>query len=209
VVWVGGPPAYPNVRDGTFPTGFQGYPMGFTDFVLTPVVGTYNLTLNVPSGFSGATPTSINVSANGVLSTLVPLPTFANPVFTPNGSGGGTIAVTVPAGVAEAMIVLQNRDGACYPTASGSGAPAYFTFRTTTVGAQVITVPNNLGPTFGPQTVTRTMCAGDRYRLYAAGFNYGAFAAGPPNNLSQTPAISGSNGQADITTSAVVNGTST
>lgn len=208
VPWIGGPPAYPNVRDGTYPAGFAGYPLGFTDFAVTPVVGAYSLNLNVPSGFtSGGTPTSINVTATGSIASLAALPTFATPAFTPNGSGGGTIAVTVPAGVTEAVVILQNRDGACYP--GSNPAPAYFAFRTTTAGAQVISVSNTLGPTFGPQTVTRTLCAGDRYRLYAAGFNYGAAGAGPPSNLSQTPSIAGSNGQADVTTSAIGTGTST
>lgn len=225
VPYIGGPPAYPNVRDGTYPSGFQGYPLGFTDFQLAPVLGTYSLNLNVPTGFtSGGTPTSMNVVANGTLSTLVPLPAFPTPVFTPNGSGGGSIAFTVPAGATEAIVILQNRDGQCYPTASGSGAPAYFSFTTHTVGAQVATVPNNLGPTFGPQTSTPTICTkaqvaafqsiplasatGDRWRIYAAGFNYPAIEAGPPTNLSQAPTITGSNGQADVTTSAIGTGTS-
>jgi hypothetical protein len=212
IPYIGGPPAYPNVRDATFPAGFVGYPMGFTDFRLTPVVGTYGLTLQVPTGFTpGGTPTSTTVSASGTLASTATLPTFPTPTFTPTLSGGaftggGTINVTVPAGVTEALITLQNRDGSCYP--GSNGPPAYFTFLTKTPGAQVITVPANLGPTFGPQTITKTLCPGDRYRLYAVGFNYPAYESGPPNSTSPTPTIAGANGQADITTSAIGTGTS-
>lgn len=209
IPYLGGPPAYPNVRDATFPAGFVGYPMGFTDFRLAPAAGTYTLALQVPTGFDATgTATSTTVSAAGTLASLTPLPTFASPTFTPASSGtpatftgGGTIAVTVPVGVTEAMVILQNRDGSCYP--GSNGAPAYFTFLTRTTGAQVITVPPNLGPTFGPQTSTKTLCTGDNYRLYAVGFDYPAFESGPPNNTSPTPAISGANGQADVTTSAI------
>ncbi len=225
--YIGGPPFFPNVRDGTFPSGFLGYPIGFTDFRLAPAAGSYTLTLNVPTGFDrNGNPTSANVSASATLASLVPLPTFATPVFTPDGTGGGTIAVTVPAGVTEALVILQDRDGGCYPGANG--APAYFGFRTTTVGAQVITVPNRMGPTFGSQTSTPTICTsaqntpppppppavapppvpGDRYRVYAVGFDYPALEAGPPGNRLQAPVIAGATGQSDVTTSTIGVGTS-
>jgi len=217
--YIGGPPFFPNVRDGTFPSGFTGYPLGFTDFRLAPTAGTYTLTLNVPTGFdSNGNPTSANVSASSTLASLVPLPTFATPVFNPDGTGGGTINVTVPPGVTEAFVILQNRDGGCYPGANA--APAYFGFRTTTIGAQVIAVPNRMGPTFGAQTSTPTICtlaqntalggaSGDRYRVYAVGFDYPALEAGPPGNRLQAPVIAGASGQSDITTSAIGVGTST
>ena len=216
--YIGGPPFFPNVRDGTFPSGFTGYPLGFTDFRLAPAAGSYTLTLNVPTGFDrNGNPTSANVSASATLASLVPLPTFATPVFTPDGTGGGSIAVTVPAGVTEAFVILQNRDGGCYPGANA--APAYFGFRTTTIGAQVIPVPNRMGPTFGSQTSTPTICtlaqntalggsSGDRFRVYAVGFDYPALEAGPPGNRLQAPTIAGGSGQADVTTSAIGVGTS-
>jgi hypothetical protein len=203
--YIGGPPAYPNVRDSTFPSGFQGYTMGFTSFALTPVAGTYSLTLNVPTGFSGSTPTSANVTAAANLTSLAILPTFATPVLTParNGAGaltgGATVTATVPAGVTQAMIIVRNGTGSCYP--GSNAAPAYFTFLTNTTGAQTFTLPDHAGPTFGAQTSTMTLCPGDTYRVYAVGFNYDAFGAGPPGNRSQTPTITGSNGQADITQS--------
>jgi hypothetical protein len=214
--YIGGPPFFPNVRDGTFPSGFLGYPIGFTDFRLAATAGSYTLTLNVPTGFdTSGNPTSANVSASATLASLVPLPAFPTPAFTPDGTGGGTIAVTVPAGVTEALVILQDRDGGCYPGANG--APAYYSFRTTTVGAQVIAVPNRMGPTFGSQTSTPTICtsaqnsppppaaavAADRWRVYAVGFDYPALEAGPPGNRLQAPVIAGATGQSDITTSAI------
>ncbi|MDQ6944005.1 MAG: hypothetical protein M3169_16025 [Candidatus Eremiobacteraeota bacterium] len=213
VAYIGGPPAYPNVRDGTFPSGFQGYPTGFTDFLgPTPVVGTYTLTLNVPTGFTSAgVPTSANVSASANLTSLALLPIFPTPsvvfdvdtsVPTPHVTGSATITATVPPGVTEALIILQDRDGLCYP--GSNGAPAYYTFRTTTTGLQTFLLPANLGPRFGSQTNVKSVCTGDRYRLYAVGFDYPAFAAGAPNSLSQTPAIVNGVGQADVTTSAIV-----
>ncbi|HEV3086420.1 MAG TPA: hypothetical protein VGX96_04265 [Candidatus Elarobacter sp.] len=227
VPFIGGPPNYQNVRDGTFPSGFQGYPLGFTDFNLTPVAGTYTLTLNVPTGFnSQGVATSGNVTSSATLTTLAPLATFATPVFTPDLTGGGTITGTVPAGVTEALFILLDRDGGCYP--GPNGAPAYYGFRVNTPGPVTITVPNRMGPTFGTQTSTPTICTsaqntpppppppavppppnpGDRFRVYAVGFDYPALEAGPPGNRSQTPTITGAGGQADITQSLVYSATS-
>ena len=205
--YIGGPPAYPNVRDGTFPSGFTGYPMGFTNFVLKPVTGTYTLSLAVPTGFDSAgNPTSGTVTASSTLATLTPLPAFAAPTIVLDGAGGGTVSANVPAGVTEAMIVVRDGTGLCYPGANG--APAYFTFVTKTTGPQTFTLADTLGPTFGAQTTVRTICSGDSYRVYAVGFNYDAFGAGPPGNRSQAPAIAGANGQADVTLSPVTSGTS-
>jgi hypothetical protein len=215
VPFIGGPPTYQNVRDGTFPSGFQGYPLGFTDFNLTPVAGTYTLTLNVPTGFnSQGVATSGNVTTSATLTSLAPLPTFAPPVFTPDLTGGGTITGVVPAGVTEALFILLDRTGGCYP--GTNGAPAYYGFRVNTPGPVTIAVPNRMGPTFGAQTSTPTICTatqngtpnGDAFRVYAVGFDYPALEAGPPGNRSQTPTIIGAGGQSDITQSLVYSGTS-
>jgi hypothetical protein len=65
------------------------------------------------------------------------------------------------------------------------------------------TLPNNLGActTNCPQP---SMASGDTILVAAVGYDYPAFEAGPPGNTSQTPAITGANGQADITMSPVV-----
>lgn len=237
--FIGGPPAYPNVRNGTEPTNpntgvpFQGYPMGFTDFNLTPVAGTYSLALVVPTGFAGSTPTSTTVTAAATLSTLVALPPFPTPTIAFNGTGGATVTAVVPPGVTEAFIVIRDAGQAngnpnCYP--GSEQPPAYYTFRTTTTGVQTFTLPDTIGPTFSGQPVTPSICTstmntatfaknnptitptpaqgGDAVTVYAVGFNYGAFAAGPPNSSSPTPTIVGANGQADLTQSATRSATS-
>ena len=207
VPYIGGPPAYPNVRNGTYPSGFAGYPLGFTDFNAKPVAGTYTLSLVVPTGFTAAgTPTSGTVTATANLTSIAPLPVFPAPSIALDGNGGGTVSAVVPAGVTDALIIVVDRDGTCYPGATG--APAYYTFHTTTAGAQTFTLADTLGPTYGAQTSTRTICSGDRYRVYAVGADYPMFASGPPNSSSQKPAIAGANGQADITQSAITAGTS-
>ncbi|MBC5810610.1 MAG: hypothetical protein GIW95_07140, partial [Candidatus Eremiobacteraeota bacterium] len=116
---------------------------------------------------------------------------------------GLSINVTVPAGVTDAYVIVRDSAAGapdCYP---GSQArPVYYTIRTTTVGNQTLVLPPNLGPT-GPGAVsnTRSICTGDSFRVYAVGFNYGETAAAYPFSTSQTPAITGANGQADITSS--------
>ncbi|GAC1659350.1 MAG: hypothetical protein NVS4B13_03880 [Candidatus Elarobacter sp.] len=225
--FIGGPPAYPNVRNGTEPASssgvpFQGFPFGFTNFNLTPVLGTYTLSLVVPTGFDASSrPTTTTVTAAGTLSSLAALPVFPAPAVAFDGTGGATVSVVVPPGVTEALIEIVNITGGCYPAAEF--APAYFTFRTTSSGPQTFTLANNLGPTFGPQTSTPTICTAaqntavaravapsappqpqDSVRVYAVGFNYSAFGAGPPNSSSPTPPIVGANGQADLTQSGAV-----
>lgn len=205
--YIGGPPAFPQVRDGNSPSGFQGFAMGFTDFALTPVTGTYSLTLTVPTGFdSNGNATFTTVSANGNLGSLTMLPTIAAPTFAFDGVGGGSIGVTIPPGVTEAYaIVRDGGGGSCFP--ASQSPPVYYTVRTTTAGPQTLTLPSNLGPTIGTGS-TRSICSGDTVRVYVVGFDYPANAANPAFNSSQNPPISGANGQADITTSAFTTVTS-
>ena len=203
LAYLGGPPAFPQVRDGTYPANYAGFLQGFTDFAATPVAGTYTLGVVIPT----SAVTTGTKTATAVLASIAPLPTFSAPTIALDGFGGGTISLTVPAGVTEAYVDVVDTTGSCY----GLPAPAYFTVRTTTVGPQTLTLPDTLGPpivTASSSTPAKTICAGDKYQLYAVGFDYGAFAASYPNSTSAAPAIVGANGQADITTSAVTSGTS-
>jgi hypothetical protein len=221
--YVGGPPAFPNVRTGTYPAGFAGYTEGFVDFQLTPgggalATGTYTLNVVVPT--SAYTNDTVTATAN--LSSLALLPTFAPPVLTPDGTGGGTVTLTVPPGVTEAYVNVVNLTGKCYASsATGNATTVYYTLRTTTIGTQTLTLPNNLGPTTQSGATTHTLCTsaesaafnanfgttgGDNYRVYAVGFDYPAYAAAYPFNTSQTPVITGAGGQSDVTTSAPTTG---
>jgi len=203
LTYLAGPPAFPQTRDGNFASGFAGWTLGFTDFAATPVAGTYALNVTVPTGFDGAgNPTSGTISTSANLTALAPLPTFAKPTFTPDGAGGGSVAVNVPAGGTEAYVfVVDTKAGAtdCFP--GSQSRPVYYAIRTTTTGAQTLVLPPNLGPTAGTAN-NRSLCSGDTVVTYAAGFDYPVTAAAYPNSTSQTPTIVGANGQADITTSA-------
>ena len=96
--------------------GWNGYSLGFTDFAVAPVIGTYHLYAAVPPAYdtpqnptpspnpdqSPTAPPGILV-AGAQLTSLKALPQFATPTFTPDRKGGGSIGVTVPAGATEAM----------------------------------------------------------------------------------------------------------
>lgn len=208
VVWRAGPPAWPNVRDGTFPPGFQGYTMGFVDFSATPVTGTYTLNLRVPTSPS----TIATFSTTATLSTTTPLGVMPVLTFKPDGLGGGTFTYgALPAGVTEAFVVVLNRDGKCY---SASGNTSWFTVPLT--GSGTATLPDTIGPTLNGAP-TQTLCTaansaafnaangttgGDRFYFYAVGANYPLFESAYPQSTVPNPTITGSNGQADITTTA-------
>ena len=193
LTYLAGPPAFPQTRDGNTASGFAGWTLGFTDFAAIPVAGTYSLSVQIPTGFDGAgNPTSGTLTAGAALGTITPLPTFAKPTFTADGAGGGSVAVTVPAGITEAYVYVVD-------TTAGTGTDCF-------PGSQTLVLPPNLGPTAGAAS-NRSICSGDTVATYAAGFDYAVTDAAYPFSKTQTPAISGANGQADITTSA--SGTST
>jgi hypothetical protein len=196
IKYVGGPPAYPFFKDGTYPSGFAGYPQGFTMFNAAPVAGTYSLSVvvaasNVPSQ---------TFTATGTLADTNPLQAQSLPTFTKDGLGGGTGTVVIPndSRVVETLVYFRNSSAGTYFTVGPlKGAPG------STVS---FTLPDNLGPCSGSgcqsgSNATPTIATGQKYTFYAASFDYPAFEAGPPENMSQKPTITGANGQADITTS--------
>lgn len=193
--YVGGPPAYPFFNDGTYPAGFEGYSQGFTAFATPPVAGSYSLSVLVPA--NNATPQTFTAAA--ALSNLTPLATIAAPTFTGDGAGGGSGTVTVPADprIVETMVYVADENQGTFFTygpIAGTGAQAY-------------TIGDNLGPCGSPkcETIagksTPTFAAGDTLDVYAVSYDYPAFEASPPKNTSQTPAIIGAGGQADLTAS--------
>jgi hypothetical protein len=73
-------------------------------------------------------------------------------------------------------------------------------------------LPDGLGPCVGvgcqnTSSATPSIGSGDNYLITAVGYDYPAFEAGPPNNHSTTPVITGAGGQADLTSSIIVGGT--
>ena len=49
--WYGGPPAFPAEGPSLTALGWEGYSLGFTDFAVQPVVGTYHLYAAVPPAY--------------------------------------------------------------------------------------------------------------------------------------------------------------
>jgi hypothetical protein len=212
-LYYGGPPTWPQVTNGTYPTGFVGFSPGFLTFDAAPVLGDYNLTLRIPTGLQG----HVDVSTVAHLTSLVPLPALipSQPFADPANPGGLKIDVNVPAGLLEEWIFVSDF-GQCYPQTTLGTSQAFFTVRSTQPGMQELTIPPDLGPRTGPNT-THTICTaadnqaatgnpnatGDRYSIYAAGFDYPAFAAAYPQSNAVSPSITGANGQADVTLSTV------
>jgi len=208
--YYGGEPAFPTFDNGTFPAGFEGYSPGFVTFQTAPVLGTYQLEVDIPTGPG----TFGKITTNAVLSTLTGLPPMNSPTAFPdaNQDGGLLIDVTVPAGVTQTWVIIQDAGG-CYPQTQGNASNnQFYTVLTTQTGPQQLTVPPNLGPTNGTGS-TPTICSakanqiatgnpnapGDTYSVYAVGFDYPAYGAAYPFNLSQTPHFTGPNGQVDVT----------
>jgi hypothetical protein len=136
------------------------------------------------------------------------LPAFKTPSFSADGRGGGTVGVTVPKGATEAVIILRAVAG------SGTGVclqahtfDAYYTLFAKRTGTQRLTLPDNIGPKTQSNQPSATICPSGSYQVYAAGANYPLYEASYPTNLSQLPVIRGKDGQADISTSDMLQGT--
>jgi hypothetical protein len=231
----GGPPAFdPNgdglgLRDGlsNLGKGVLGIPEGITTFFgVTPSIGTYSLSLQVPTGFSGTTPTYGTVATTATLGSTAKLGTLAAPTLTLDGKGGGTFTVPAfPAGVIEVLVQIVDfgvsTGVSCQGAigASEGAGPAYYTILVKAPGAY--SLPDTIGPntsvTSGAGVITPspsictaaqntaaagTATAGDTYTVQAIGADYPLYESLYPNSASQTPTLTGSNGQADITISA-------
>ncbi|MGA9944583.1 MAG: hypothetical protein WBP75_06040 [Candidatus Cybelea sp.] len=222
--WYGGPPAFPAAGPQLVAQGWEGYSLGFTDFAVTPVIGTYHLYAAVPPAFDtpqnptpspgpNGTPTPPpGVLAGGAqLTSLTPLPAFTPmPALRSDHKGGGTIAVTVPAGVSEALVVVfalhsSGKAGSACVLAHTSNA--YYTVVTHKSGAQTLSLADDLGPLTQSGQKSATLCPEGSYSIYAVGADWPVYESSYPNNLAQVPPITGPRGQADVTTSDVRTGT--
>jgi hypothetical protein len=196
--YVVGPPAVPFFNNGQFPAGFYGYLPGFTMFAATPVAGTYTLSVTVPA----ASQSAVTQTGTAKLSSTAPLGPFPAPTYTSDGKGGGTGTVTVPAGVVETEVFVAD--------VANAKSPLFYTIEVTGTGTQTYTLPDNLGACANPGTSctpSASMKSGDSYIVLAVGFDYHQLEAEPPGNKQQTPTLTGSNGQADLTASPPTTGT--
>jgi hypothetical protein len=185
IAFRGGPPLYPNSTDPNFgEPGFEGYTQGFVTFAVTPVRGTYSLSVVVPAAnAAGAT----IAATPGTLSSTAGLGAIAAaPVFTEDGSGGGTATCTVPTAAYETIVDLTDDSAGLFYTV----VVAHGGFVRATFADDLGVIANGVGGV--------TIASGDEYSVSCIATNYPAYEAGPPNNLTQLPTITGSNGQADI-----------
>lgn len=220
-LWYGGPPAFPAVDPSVAALGFQGYSLGFIDFAVKPAVGAYHLYAAVPPAYTtpanptpspnpngSPTPAPGVLAAAAQLGSTAGLPELKTPTFKPDGKGGGSIEITVPASVTETIAVVRSIHG----SGTGSCAAArtqfdsFYTIVSHSHGSLHLVLPPMLGPPTQSGESTQSICPQGNYTAYAAGFDYSAYEASYPKNLSQLPVISGNNGQADVTTSDVLQG---
>lgn len=219
-LWYGGPPAFPEAGPSLVLIGWQGYSLGFTDFAVTPVRGTYHLYAAVPPAYDtpqnptpspapGSTPTAPPgiLAAGAQLHSLDALPAFATPSLRPDNKGGGTIAVDVPPKTTEAMVEVWAVHGGNGICGQDHNLDAFYTIVTHRIGPQSLALPDNIGPYTQSGKKTPSLCSGEEYLLYAVGTDFPAYESSYPNDLSQLPHITGKNGQADITTSDKARGT--
>ena len=201
--YYGGPPLYPNPRDGTYPVSgststFVGWTQGFTAFDnVTLAAGVYTLSVTVPT----ANTVAVTQTATASLTSLVPLPAVAPPVFARAGVNGGTVTFTVPAGAVEAIAYVVDNYPASSPNASLPVPRAYFSAITHGAGLQTVTISDNLGPHANGAAATPTFSTGDKLTVYVVAYDYPAYEAGPPASTVSNPTIVGAGGQADVSLS--------
>lgn len=183
----------PNFKDGSLGTTFNGYPSGFTTFALTPQTGAYALNVAIP-GNNVSVP---SLTATASLTSTALLGLMPTPVYTSDGAGGGTVAVTVPPGIFETLVFINDVDSATASMPSGN----FYTLVIRGVGAQTATLPANLGIITGG-VAGPSVPVGHHVRVIAVGFDYPAIEAVPIGlNPPQAPVISNGAGQANITVS--------
>ena len=218
---VGGPPAWPGTANTGYPANFAGFGLGFVVFGSslngpnTVVAGNYDLQVafttspqelgNFPIGPAPAG----SLSANATVSNVAGLPLPANPTFVPDGVGGGTFQVSVPAGVSETILLLQVANQ-CYSGAAtpykGPGATVFAVVSTTPgPGTQSLILPPNLGPVGNKHTLCTSadnaavgVTGGTNVGGLLIQADYPLYEASYPLSHSQTPELVGSAGQADV-----------
>lgn len=204
----GGPPAYPQERNGLSGGGaaFIGFPQGFLTLNTPAVAGTYNLAINVTDSVGNST----NFAASATLTGTAGLPPFGAPTsVVEDGAGGLTVNFVAPAGVTETVVDIQDLNYCTvFATANGVAnvGSVWYSIVVPGTGPQSAVLPANLGPSGTSvgncaAVAGKSILTGDTYGIFLIGADYPLFEAGPPQNTSQTPALVGGAGQADITTS--------
>jgi hypothetical protein len=229
--YIGGPPAFvppghTSTQDGTYTSGYPGFTLGFVDFQAVPVAGTYQLNVVIPTGVqSNGTSGTITKTVSASLSNLAGLPAWSTPpAFTPDGTGGGTIATNFAPGtsaITEEFIELVNvgvtdASGQIGATCQLSGSPPYYYTFEVTPGTASVTVPDSIGAAKPGVTQPRTFCTAadngtaadgtaageDNWVVYGFAVDYPLIETAPPAAQGViAPSIVGSSGQDDLTAS--------
>ena len=173
------PPAVPDFHDGTFPPGFAGYSSGFTAFAVTPVAGTYTLTVTVPGELPGAAPAAVK-TATGTLASTAALPTEPTPAAAPLPGGGGTFTVAPPpAGVTHQILYVVD--------SNPNAGLTFYSFDATAGGTFALSA--TAGPTLPNGQHTAPFASGDSVFAYVVGADYDILALAPPENTQPSPAL--------------------
>jgi len=229
IAW-GGPPAFDLAGNGesvvgssTEPAGQAGVSEGLDVFEgVTVRTGAYKLAVQVPAN-TGTT----NASASATLRSTALLPAITPATPTLNGSGGGTFAASLPAGVTEAYIQVTDIgppqasttaavvgcNGSVANPAAGAVTLIYYTIEVTP-GAPSGTLPNNAGPSGAPSLCNAaqntaanggTSTGADQFTVQTIGFDYPLYESSYRNAaevFSPAPKLAGPNGQSDVTISS-------
>jgi hypothetical protein len=202
----GFPPAFPS-PGSTSPT--NAYSEGLDVFAgVTPVTGTYTLSVSVPVSPVFTTSKSATLSS----AALLPAWVAQNPSLDGNDDGGATFPITLPAGVTEAYIQVIDygpESGTLVSCNGSDAAPTYYTIFVNATGTAT------LAPTLGAggaksicdansnTTANGTPSPSDVITVQLIGFDYPWYEASYPNsNGNPAPAITGASGQSDITISS-------
>lgn len=217
-------------RDGLHNLGAEllGWNTGVTVVQLgaAPAAGGYTMNVSVPTGQNqNGQSNFMSFSATANLNPAVTLPAIAAaPTLTEDGAGGGTLTAPLLPGATEGYVTITDLGpGAgllsCQGTLGTEAFPVYYTIKLSP-GTGTYTLPDTIGPNTtqnGPTSLTpsMTLCtgaanttangaatSGDVYSIQEFQMDYPLYEASYPANKSQTPAIRGTAGQADITISA-------
>jgi hypothetical protein len=227
----GGPPAFDPNGDGegtldgqVYPSGTAGISEGLDIFDgVTPVAGSYSLTVAVPSTTSGG----ITTTANATLGSAALLAPVTAPAPVPDGNGGLTFAVTMPADETEGYIQIVDLGPETDPVTGAplyagchtgvgpnGGDPVYYTIEVK--GSGTYTLGDKSGPLGSPSICTSAQDTaantaagngpatvdGDQIEVMYLGFDYPAYEMTYPATLhNPAPAILGAKGQDDASVS--------
>lgn len=203
--YVGGPPAFPQTRNGSGLAGQLGATLGFVPFqgitpAPNPATGSSLFTLNVqvPTGNSNGTETYATITKTATMKNFAPLGLFATPAFTADGVGGGQFTFTAPAGVNEVYLLLVD-EAASGGNCHFGGREQFFTVHVTavtpgvpqTVGLGYNNGTDSNGDNLGPTPVVGSFQAGQNNHTICTAADNLAFQTAQNGGTAPSPAPPG------------------